>query len=182
MSGGKLCSFCGEKPGVAFADIGDVACCGACARPHGPLMKLAEDAKAARLPNYDSDRRKSADDEARRVGLANDDTEVPDEAMALSLLDVFYPRASESSRAAHYPTILSQLKFQRTRAAGRQQATQLSTTLDKAARHAGLIPTSEVAAMVARAGFKTTTVPPRKSGSLAKAEIAAAVRRVGLAG
>jgi hypothetical protein len=98
--GGELCSFCKSKPAVVAADLpAEVGVCRECSRPHGPLRRLFLDAQRSRRPDYDSD---AGDHEAKRVGLTAGD-EVPDEAMALSLLDVFYPRASKASRAARFP-------------------------------------------------------------------------------
>jgi hypothetical protein len=188
MATASLCSFCGSLPSVAITPNGKVGCCGRCARPHGELHELFERAKKGRLPDRDRDR----DAEARRVGLMDD--ELPDEAVALSLLDVFYPGASQASRAAHYPTVLAQLKFQRTRAPQRRQAAQLSA-MDNFARRQGLIPPSEVQAMIRRTGLRVqgdapadgttlATGPGRaaqQTGALTKAEIRRKITAAGLA-
>jgi hypothetical protein len=155
------------------------------------LHQLFEQAKAARLPSFDSSKNAASDRAAREVGLAGD--EVPDDsATALNLLDTFYPSASHSSRAKHFGIIMDQLAFQRARRAGRRQSAELS--LANAARRAGFILVDEMKALMRRSGLKVqgdaapaTTLAtgagrvPRKPATLDRAEIARSIKAAGLA-
>jgi hypothetical protein len=142
---------------------------------------LFEQAKASRVPSYDSD----ASAKAKQVGLTDDDAD--DSQVALSLVEQMYPSASRDTKAAHFVTALGQLQLQRRRRAGRaagRRAVELSA-IDNLARRMGQVPPSAIAAAVKRAGFRTQGDPPaagtRGGGTLGTAEIRRACQAAGLA-
>jgi hypothetical protein len=151
---GEMCSFCGENPGVVSSPSGMVSACRKCCGPHGEVQRLFEAGQKARRPDWDEDQDEDRDALAKRVGLTDDDS--PVEEIAMSLLDQLYPlpRASHTTRAQQFPTIVAQLKFQRARSPAGRRAAQLSV-IDALARRQGQMAPSDVRDLVRRAGLAT---------------------------